>query len=85
MSQKVPDTSYMEIYAKATFRTEAGKMKQLNRLRVYYADLCREYNIIGSNVTFKKGVEEKEKWIARIIMLRKSIDLINNKHNIRKV
>jgi hypothetical protein len=75
----------MEIYAKATFRTEAGKKKQLNRLRVYYADLCREYNIIGSNVTFKKGVDEKEKWIARIIMLRKSIDLINRKDEIRRI
>ena len=78
MSQKVPDTSYMEAYARATFRTEAGKKKQIGELAYYYSELCREYNIIGSNVTFKKGVEEKEKWIARIIMLRKSIDLINN-------
>jgi len=85
VSQKVPDTSYMEVYAKATFRTKAGKKKQINRLGAYHADLCREYNIIGSNVTFKKGVEEKEKWLYRIIMLRKSISLINGKDKIRKI
>ena len=82
---KAPDTSCMEIYAKAEFRTEAGKKKQINRLGTYYADLCREYNIIGSNVTFKKGVEEKEKWAYRIIMLRKSIDLINRKDELRRI
>lgn len=44
----------MEAYAKATFRTEKGKKKQVDKLGAYYADLCREYNIIGSNVTLKK-------------------------------
>ena len=85
MSQKVPDTSCMEIYAKAEFRTEEGKKKQIKRLKTYYQELCVKYSIISSNVTFRGKVEEKEHWIARIIMIRKTIDLINHKGEIRKI
>lgn len=75
----------METYAKATFRTEEGKQKQVDRLKSYYRELCVKYQIVCSNVTFKEPVEEKEFWIARIIMIRETMDLINRKDEIRKV
>jgi hypothetical protein len=83
--QKVPDTSYIEIYAKAEFRTEEGKKKQVDRLKTYYQELCSQYQIISSNVTFKETVEQKEYWVYKIIMIRKSIDIINRKDEIRRV
>jgi L-lactate utilization protein LutB len=75
----------MEAYARATFRTEAGKKKQVERLKDYYEQLRRDYCIIGSNVTFSKSMEKKEAWAIRIVMLRKALALINSKDKIRKI